>query len=37
MKTMSNRDRDKAWDADELERLARELVDTLVRMGYPEA
>ena len=33
---MSNRGKDKAWDADELERLARELVDTLVRMGYPE-
>ena len=33
---MSNRDRDKAWEADERERLAREQVDTLVRMGYPE-
>jgi hypothetical protein len=33
---MSNRAKDKAWDADERERLARELVDTLVRMGYPE-
>jgi hypothetical protein len=34
---MSNRGKDKAWDADERERLARELVETLVRMGYPEA
>ena len=33
---MGERDRNDAWEAAERERLAKELVETVVRMGYPE-
>lgn len=33
---MGERDRNNAWEAAERERLAKELVETVVRMGYPE-
>ena len=33
---MGERDRNDAWEAAERERLAKELVETIVRMGYPE-
>ncbi len=33
---MGGRDRNDAWEAAERERLAKELVETVVRMGYPE-
>ena len=31
---MGERDRNDAWEAAERERLAKELVETVVRMGY---
>ena len=33
---MGERDRNDVWEAAERERLAKELVETVVRMGYPE-
>ena len=33
---MGERDRNDAWEAAERERLAKELVETVVRMGYPK-
>ena len=33
---MGERDRNNEWEAAERERLAKELVETIVRMGYPE-